>query len=243
MSYILDALKKSDSERKQGDVPNLQTIHIPIDNEPQAPLALYGLIAFLLLWLAFLIGWLVADKEPSGIELAHIEHTETKQVVKSESKLEVQPADIAIKSQSVNRVVEPIQPKHIESKSIKPKSSIKKSAVVEVVKSAPKVIDVPSKKLMPPKTQNTDIADISAIPYLHEMPDYQQQSVPQMTFAGHVYSSNKASRSVIINDVFMSEGDELLPEINVVEITASGVVFSLSGSYFRIDILQDWSFD
>jgi len=231
MSYILDALKKSEAERKQGDVPNLQTVHIPINTEQPAPVALYGLIAFLLLVLAFVIGWLFANKESTDIV----------QVIEPIKKIQLQKSPIQQQSKKVpSTTASQIKPVKLE-----PIINQRENAVV---------IKTPSTKpkdrpLQPTDTQQVNneqyasIPDLSDIPYLHELPDYQQQSIPQMTFAGHVYSSNSASRSVIINDAFMSEGDALLPGVNIVEITRSGVVFSLHDDFFRVDILQDWSFE
>jgi len=37
MSYILDALKKSDLQRKQGEVPTLQTVHLPVRPQDKTP--------------------------------------------------------------------------------------------------------------------------------------------------------------------------------------------------------------
>jgi general secretion pathway protein B len=58
MSYILDALKKSDQERQRGTVPNLQTVQVPLPGEPErrarwpqvVALALLLLNAGLLVW-------------------------------------------------------------------------------------------------------------------------------------------------------------------------------------------------
>jgi len=250
MSYILDALKKSDQERKQGDVPNLQTIHIPVNTEPKAPLGLYGFIVVLLLALAFVIGLVIANKSPSGIVV----------VPESPDQPEIQsvkqPTQHALthstpESVKKTEIVKPVINQNV--KMIKP----------EKVKVAPEKssddLDQQKRMQSAQKNQTAQIArqkneadsidvqeglsNLKDIPYLHELPDYQQQSVPQMSFAGHVYSSNAANRSVIINDVFMSEGDVVLPGVDVIEITPGGVVFSLHDSYFRVDILQDWSFE
>jgi len=259
MSYILDALKKSDTERKQGDVPNLQTIHIPIAIEPQAPLALYGLISVLLLVLAFIVGWIVADKEqPTGI--VQVVEPELPQVVQTQGSLnDVAQADKALSTQTSKPVIQKnkhnaavaegtarvvqrkkteidIEPAKIDSTKIEP-------ARVEPARDESASAESAKNNNSPTIQHATRRPDLSDIPYLQEMPDYQQQSVPQMTFAGHVYSSAPSNRSVIINDVFMSEGDTVLQGIDVVEITPSGVVFSLHEDFFRMDILQDWSFE
>ncbi len=239
MSYILDALKKSDRERKRGDIPNLQTIHIPITAEPEKPWMLYAFISVLLLSLAFVIGLAVSNSEPVVV-------------------LAATPEKVEILSPPEKIVVDILPVNAASEKEIKPfVSQIK--ATENMVETKHKTLRVNAQKLAEPVDVRPELEamqlaavkthaqakplDLSEIPYLDEMADYLQQSVPQLNFAGHVYSTSRASRSVIINGVVMSEGDTVVQGIDVVEITASGVVFSLHDELFRIDILQDWSFE
>jgi len=58
MSYILDALKKSDQQRQRGATPTLQAAQITAAR-PQHPLFIhYGLLAVALLGAGIMIGWL-----------------------------------------------------------------------------------------------------------------------------------------------------------------------------------------
>jgi len=58
MSYILDALKKSDQQRQRGAVPPLNTVQVTVA-EPKRPMtAHYGLLAAVLLGVGILVGWL-----------------------------------------------------------------------------------------------------------------------------------------------------------------------------------------
>lgn len=58
MSYILDALKKSDKQRQRGATPTLQAAQITAAR-PQRPLFIhYGLLAAVLLGAGIMIGWL-----------------------------------------------------------------------------------------------------------------------------------------------------------------------------------------
>ncbi len=59
MSYILDALKKSDQERRRGTPPNLQTLHAP-DSSPSkgTRLRLWLLFAVVIVNTALLAWWL-----------------------------------------------------------------------------------------------------------------------------------------------------------------------------------------
>ena len=85
--------------------------------------------------------------------------------------------------------------------------------------------------------------DIESVPHLSEMPELIQQGIPQMSFAGHVYSSNAEQRSVIINGHSMAEGDVVITGLVIEQITSDGVIFNYQGQLFRMQILQDWSFN
>jgi len=221
MSYILDALKKSDQERKQGGVPNLQTVHIPVAVESQTPWVLYAFITVLLLALAFVIGFVISNKTPAISES-----------MSGDSRLAEKQAAAPENNQQPDMKV--IQPREDVYQNL---NTVTIGAIPEAVE-APPIKKIVKRKVKPAVKS----LDLSNVPYLNELQDYQQQSVPEMTFAGHVYSSNPASRSIIINNVAMSEGDTVVQGIDVIEITPSGVVFSLHDEFFRMDILQDWSF-
>jgi len=236
MSYILDALKKSDNERKQGDVPNLQTVHIPISVEPQTQWVLYGFISLLLLILAFVIGMMISDNSADSSSTLQEEQRQSREVDDVSEAKEKAPA--AQKTQKITaQLTDESLNSDVKDNTGQQAKKMQVPTVAEVVPATqPQKANVPIKS-------NRSLPDISKIPYLEELPEYQQQSIPQMTFAGHVYSTNPDNRSVIINDSFMSEGDTVVQGIDVVEITTSGVIFSFHDSFFRMDILLDWSFE
>ena len=226
MSYILDALKKSDQERKRGDVPGLQTVHIPMATEQATPWVLYAVVALLFVLLAFMVGMMVSDKRQSGPDLS---------TVADNSSVQVQ-------APPANKPDRPVQENIVE----RAKPQKKTVSVAQTAQLAPQNKAEPVNTL--PEVRAAVIADVSVqdlieIPYLHELPDYQQQSIPEMNFAGHVYSSSPSNRSIIINNNAMSEGDSIIEGLNVEQITSNGVVFSFQGELFKMDILQDWSFE
>ena len=58
MSYILEALKKSDQQRQRGATPTLPTAHTTVKSGKQIFSVMYGLIAVVLLCTGIAIGWL-----------------------------------------------------------------------------------------------------------------------------------------------------------------------------------------
>jgi general secretion pathway protein B len=238
MSYILDALKKSDLQRKQGDVPTLQTVHLPVRPQDKAPRVLYGVIALLLLLLMFVLGYLFSQQFLQS---------------RDESMAVVSPTiDNAAESAKQNTSVQPDKAGSQHTDSVQTGSETSRAADIQRQSSASDA-SLSAKTAVPenntekpaalPENNQTAEPDLMNIPYLHELPDYQQQSIPAMEFAGHVYSSDASSRSVIINGRFMEQGDTLLPGLRIETITINGVVFAYQDSLFRIDILQDWSFE
>ena len=210
MSYILDALKKSDQERKQGDVPNLQTVHLAVLPEQKSQWPMYTLILFLLMSLAFVIGILISEKN-----------------------------ELSLMPENTNEQL-PAATVQIEEKVVEEKKLV--SAEPEAIsKQEQAIISTLSTREEPSKPIRD--SEVDEIAHLHELHDYQQQLIPEMSFAGHVYSSVASSRSVIINGRVMSEGESLMEGMTVEKITSNGVVFRFNELLFRVDVLQDWSFE
>jgi len=215
MSYILDALKKSDQERKQGDVPNLQTVHVAVVPEQKSAWPMYALILFLLMSLAFLIGVLISDKHEPDLM--------------SEDKPVQYPVTSVSDQINENKVI------------VEEKNKITEEPEILFVKE--ERAEIAPVLTREDKSQTVQKSQVSEVVYLHELPDYQQQLIPEMSFAGHVYSSAAINRSVIINGRAMSEGESLMEGLVLEEITSNGVVFSFNELLFRVDVLQDWSFE
>jgi len=235
MSYILDALKKSDQERKQGDVPNLQTVYIPVTTAKQSSWGLYGVILLLLLGLVFVIGFMLADRFSSQQSLVAPADVQQKEALENES---IDTALIA--SQADKKRAEETDKARQSSES---QQATNRQSTTQAIDVNDIAVDA-KKRVTENASRKASVAtDLTSIPYLHELADYLQQSIPQMNFAGHVYSSTASSRSVIINGVVMSEGDIIVEGLKVEQITPKGVVFEFQGELFRMDILQDWSFD
>jgi len=239
MSYILDALKKSDMQRKQGDVPSLQTVHLPVRPQGKTPRVLYGVIALLLLMLMFVLGYLFSQqflqsqKDASSVALPTAGDKSVEPLAASQSDK----AD-SHKTERIETDGEADRAAVIQYQS----SASDTDSSVETVRTQRSTEKSTTVMTVPPASRMTQ-PELMDIAYLNELADYQQQSIPVMEFAGHVYSSEASSRSVIINGQFMEEGDSLLPGLRIERITINGVVFAHQDSLFRVDILQDWSFE
>lgn len=216
MSYILDALKKSDQERSQGNVPDLKTVHMPVSLEAGPARWPYIVIVLLMLSLAFVLGMFrpwdpVSSRQVESSLAAKVESSEVlstpevKEPINAEQSVSMidAPVEKPVTEQIINK------PVHVESASY---------------------IETPT-------------LDLDSVPHLYEMPSLVQQAIPEMSFAGHVFSSDINQRTVIINGHSMSEGEVVIQGLKVEQITHNGIVFDYDGQLFRMDVLQDWSFD
>ena len=214
MSYILEALKKSDEKRRQGDVPDLQTVHMSIPVDTQQARWPYIVIIILLMGLVFLLGWM----RPWQVSI----------------QADPQIKRSAIEDKSV--VAKTVQDEPVEVEKVAETRPVVIASSEPVTK---KIIDNAGAQLVYKKQE----AELQNVPHLEELPELLQKAIPDMSFAGHVYSSNPVQRSVIINGYAMGEGDMIVDGLRIEQITRKGVIFDYRSQLFRIDILQDWSFD
>lgn len=220
MSYILDALRKSESERRQGRVPDLgqqvQFIHKP--RKKTSPLVLL-VGAGLLLNAAVLavVFWPEPAKAPQPTEPVPAEpaqnsertptRPETGEDVQS-SPEETEPAPIAQESPTI------IVPSRTSSGSSGSRSGQSAEYVVPHISGGP-------------------------VPHLVEMPLTFQKSIPDLVFNSHIYASEPSSRRVMINNNYLKVGDSF-EGIRVQKITEEGVVLSRNGRSFRVGVVRDW---
>lgn len=80
------------------------------------------------------------------------------------------------------------------------------------------------------------------IPRIEDLSPADQQMIPALKFSSHIYSSNPESRRIVINQRYLREGQSV-QGVRVVEVTEEGVVLGVSGMVFRIPVLRDWSPD
>lgn len=82
---------------------------------------------------------------------------------------------------------------------------------------------------------------ISYLPQLDELPAHIRQQIPDMAFSSHMFSSMAKFRSVVINGNRVKEGQMVGDNIQVREITETGVILSVGETQFQVDVLGKWS--
>jgi len=222
MSYILDALKKSEQERGHGNIPDVQTVHSSSLNYRSEKKSYwpYILIAAVVLNLLAII-YFIVDKQPS--EQVETRTTQTDVATQTEEVTEV----------IVEKTEQPVTVSSSENKIItiektEPETTSAKTQPVEKTKSST------TETVAPAENQPTKILAF------YELPESIKQDLPSFVISAHVYSSNPTQRSIVINNSFLEEGEYVLDGLILYEITPDGAIFNYQGTLFSYGVVSGW---
>ena len=238
MSYILDALRKSETERRQGRVPDLgqqvQLIHRP--KKKRGSPALWVALALMLNAgvLAFVF-W-------PGTPLPWSSGVQTEVSVAPDRAGNVPEPAPVVPATEPDPVVEDAVaetgaiPETDPSEAASPPTA-SEPPVAETRERA--TVIVPSSAISETAVPVVEQEQAGRVPHLVELPLSFQKSVPDLTFNSHIYSSSPASRRVMINNTYLRVGDSF-EGLRVDDITEEGVVLSRDGRRFRVGVVRDW---
>ena len=83
----------------------------------------------------------------------------------------------------------------------------------------------------------TPVGDVaSVVPLLDELPVAIRAAIPDLSFAGHVYSDVPQKRLIIINNRIVREGDLVTNGLTLEKIDSEGVVLRYESSVFRVKL-------
>jgi len=217
MSYILDALKRADTERERGNVPGLHTRQLATlsgQTVPAASRSLWLAIAAVVALAGIGVGlwvWQTPAELPRSVIL--------KPVVASP------PVSVAV------------------APSVAPTAALPEISASVTPKAAP-TIAAPTATPTPPKTKPKPgpaaapaapaSADLTAVPLLSELSDDLRRQVPALTITGAVYAKNPAQRLLLVNNLVLTQGALAAPEVKLEEIQPRSAVFSFRGTRFRV---------
>ena len=240
MSYILDALKKSEKERKQGTVPDLMTVQdVIVQEQKKSSLLPYLLLLALLLNGALLAWWLVPwqSKKPEAVTYSTVGQRESKKeefhssyLTKATSKSET---NVSKKEDNSGKAVQQKKPMEQTTDKLTPSIDTGSSREIspplqqqtQITRQAPSEMKPTKKNLAPVENKVYNLDDL---------PLSIRQSVPPITISVSLYSNDPDSRMARINGSMMREGEYLTADLKLEEITPDGVVFSYHSYRFRI---------
>lgn len=238
MSYILDALRKSDKNRKRISVPNLPEVKEVMPDKPKKrQLWPYLIITALILNAGIFALWLGTwySKKPNLIQQPSSgKQLESKVLTPAQETSEtsaIKPVERPVISKQLMQAKPDIQRKDtpkstqvtdIENQAGHNASSLEQIPVAEHPQSKPQAI-APSE----PPAENR-------LYKLKELPSSVRKSLPAFSIAALLYSSSPSSRMVRVNDEMMHEGEVLTSGLKLEEITADGVIFSYQNYRFFV---------
>lgn len=243
MSYILEALKKSEQERKRGELPEITHFESgssgPDSSKKYWPIVV-GVLVVLNLGLVFLWSpW----QSNSDVNL-QVDTGEVSQP-KTGTKRSAEEAESSKfnSDQLTHKLSKEISDPKLTREKVAPAPSAKPVAstprhVQQAQPVAEPELITPSKNLEP--MERKPQVNTSYLPQLQELPADILGQIPDMSFSSHMYSSSARFRSIIINGRRLKEGQFLDGDIQVVEITEKGVVLSFDGTIFEVDVLGQW---
>ncbi len=246
MSYILDALRKSDQQRRRGAAPTLLAGQATALAPKQPAFLAYGLLAAVLVGAGMAIGWLrpwQAEQAAPAADVAAAKPSAANMRQSVPLRTEIAPAPEP-QARSATPATQ-IAPAPAPARAAAPapattpvKSQSRASAGAEASgKPRDDVAAVSSKAVavaqQPPGTAAADSAPAQNVISLAELPLALQQELPAMTISVHAYSGNPRDRMVGVNNRMLREGDSVVPGLKLEQITAEGMIFGYKGYSFR----------
>jgi general secretion pathway protein B len=209
MSYILDALRKSDQQRQRGAAPTLLTAQATAAEPGQPAYFIYGLLAAVLVGAGIVIGWLQRTQgEPTGPAAVTIAAKPLESSARQTAPAPVTPARPAL---SLSNTGTPGTP--------------------------PKAVTAATKDALTPVPENpagpTDSMQEPKVMTIGELPASIRQELPGMQISLHLHSTKPGNSFVSINSQMLQEGAYPAPGLKLEQITPDGMIFSYKGYRFR----------
>lgn len=229
MSYILDALKKSEQERGRGNTPGVQTVHsssINYHNEKKHYWP-YILITAVLLNLAAVL-YFIFDKN-TATDTPYESKVTEQNIVTDKNQKNAPPLQVDIPAKKILAITET------------PESADNKISVTD----RPTMARTQARQPEPDKTKTDPVAsraqekELNIISY-HDLQDSIKTQLPAIIISAHVYSSNPAQRSIVINNNFLEEGEYIIDDLVLHEVTPEGAILNYQGILFSYGAVSSW---
>jgi general secretion pathway protein B len=227
MSYILDALKKSEQQRQRGAAPSLLAPQVTDAAPRQNAVLLYGLAATALVVVGIAIGMFrprqaevpapppVAVKPPDAV---------------------VPPTPPAPAPASVEITIRTERQTPVPAPATQPALSPAGDGLkAQGPAPATPAQSVPSKSATAPESKALSPAPERTLMTFAELPLSVQQDIPKLSILFHLYSGNPKDRLVGINNRTLREGDSVEPGLVLEQIIPDGMILNYKGYRFLRD--------
>ena len=236
MSYILDALRKSDQQRRRGAAPTLLAGQAMAEAPKQPAFLAYGLPAAVLVGAGIVIGWL-RPWQPEQAAPGRAELVAAKPLESTPRQPASAPSEMAPQPRPEQRLQNAAPPAQAAPALVPTKPQLPARAKPET-DGTPREADaaVPRKTAAPEQPAGTAAADAARVQTVASMADLPlsvQQELPALTISFHVYSGDSEKRLVGINNRMLREGEHVVPGLKLEQITPDGMILGYKGYSFR----------
>ena len=253
MSYLLEALRKSEQERQQ-QVPNLSTATTEwedADAEPERSPWLKLIVAMLAIICLLLVFLVWKASTPHGFAQQRQTLSDNSSQVSANAATPDVNSNETVKPSSVNNAAEA----GANSSTGKPIIAVreKPTLTVRTGNAAQIEVKIPTSRSAQNNTFATSPqrgAEIisptrAAVPKeqikrAYDLDESVRSQLPPMNMNSHIYSTDANASFVIINGKSMSVGQELEPGLSLVAITPDGAVMSLRGERFLFPSMSNF---
>jgi general secretion pathway protein B len=240
VSYILDALKKLEKERRRGRIPGLSEQDSVVYHSQRRSVLPYVMIAVFSLSAVLLIWWFlpkqpkeaVMPAAPSGLLLAapsmsqDVKRPEIKESGNVISSGAAEPSSVS------RPPVSPPARKMLQEEAQKTTSLTNSEPKAENEKQKNNEASRQEKK---PEVMAEPLPD-KKLYKLSELPPSVRDSLPGFSITAFLYSDSPSGRMARINERIMREGQELEPGIRIEEIVSDGVILSYKKFRFFVSV-------
>lgn len=242
MSYILDALKKSDQQRQRGVAPTLLTAQATVPAPRQPRFFLNSALVGALLCVGIAVGWLRPWQSEQPV---HMRGPITAKLTTPASRLVAQAQSPALPELVGEREVQLTQDSTSDVQPALPSAGTAMKQETPPVASDEPHAGVAQAATVPPREAAMALADKQdpiapadagqgeKVLALSELPASIQQEIPNISISFHAYSSKPKDRHVMINGAMAGQGDILAPGLSLDEITPDGVILGYKGYRIR----------
>ena len=224
MSYILDALKRAESERERGVVPGLHSQSVPLrrpaaDARAVAKPLMFAAAAVGLAILAVL-AWRSLGPVATGISLPAVG-------VSPPVTTQVMAAVPAVAAPASTPMAAPAP----IATAVQSQLPDKPAAQAATPKPQPR--QEPKPTPAPTVVAKAEPASLRIIP-MSELPADVRQTLPKVVISGSTYSDNPAFRMLIINGEVFREGEKPAPDLQLEQIRAKAAVLNFKGLRYSV---------
>jgi len=247
MSYILDALKQSETQRKQDTAtapPPAQVVATRRRSSPRRgrlPLA-----AALVMTIGVLGWWYLAPdaRQPAALESSV---ANSRQSMQQDAGTPGNP-DGALPAPAPANVAEMVvaaigrddlKGVRIQLQEPAPAVARTQPPVRSDTAAGNRIDQNPAGAPAPGSEENADNGGdaFAGVPFRRQLPVDVQRSLPELTFSVHIYSKDPASRRVKVGERMLREGQRITPQLRLEAIIPRGVILTYEDYRFRMSTL------